>query len=39
MAFKSGSASRPDGVSNPAGAEVACVNYTIEARKVSLIVP
>jgi hypothetical protein len=34
-----GSASSPDGVSNPQGAEVACANFTIEARKTSLITP
>ena len=37
--MKFGSASSPDGVSNPIGAEVACANFTIEARKVSLITP
>ena len=37
--MKFGSASSPDGISNPVGAEVACANYTIEARKVSLITP
>ena len=34
-----GSASSPDGSSNPVGAEVACANFTIEARKASLITP
>jgi len=34
-----GSASSPDGVSNPIGAEVACANFTIEVRKASLISP
>jgi hypothetical protein len=34
-----GSASSPDGSSNPVGAEVACANFTIEARKTSLITP
>jgi hypothetical protein len=34
-----GSASRPDGVTNPVGAEVSCANFTIEARKTSLITP
>ncbi len=37
--MKFGSASSPDGVSNPLGAEVACTNFTIEARKTSLITP
>lgn len=35
--LKFGSASSPDGISNPVGAEVACANFTIEARKVALI--
>jgi hypothetical protein len=34
-----GSASSPDGVTNPIGAEVSCANFTIEARKTSLITP
>jgi hypothetical protein len=38
-ALKFGSASTPDGVSNPVGVEVACVNLTILARKASLIAP
>ena len=37
--LKFGSASSPDGISNPVGAEVACANFTIEARKTSLITP
>lgn len=37
--MKFGSASSPDGISNPIGAEVACANFTIEARKTSLITP
>jgi len=37
--LKFGSASSPDGISNPIGAEVACANFTIEARKTSLITP
>jgi len=38
-ALKFGSASSPDGLTNPVGVEVACANFTIEARKLSLIVP
>jgi len=38
-AMKFGSASSPDGITNPVGVEVACANFTIEARKLSLIVP
>lgn len=38
-ALKFGSASSPDGITNPVGVEVACANFTIEARKLSLIVP
>ena len=34
-----GSASLPDGITNPVGAEVTCANFTIEARKTSLITP
>jgi len=37
--LKFGSDSSPDGISNPVGAEVACANFTIEARKTSLITP
>lgn len=37
--LKFGSASSADGVNNPYGVEVACTNFTIEARKVSLITP
>jgi hypothetical protein len=36
-ALKFGSASTTDGVSNPAGAEVACANFTIEAMRRDLI--
>ena len=35
--IKFGSASSPDGITNPVGVEVACASFTIEARKVSLI--
>ena len=38
-AMKFGSASSPDGLSNPAGTEVACANFTIVAMKASLIEP
>ena len=38
-ALKFGSASSPDGISNPVGVEVACANFTIEARKSSLVTP
>jgi hypothetical protein len=38
-AWQFGSGSSPDGVTNPVGVEAACVNLTIEARKVSLITP
>jgi len=38
-ALKFGSASSPDGMTNPVGVEVACANFTIEARKLSLITP
>ena len=38
-ALKFGSASSPDGLSNPVGVEVACANFTLQARKVSLITP
>jgi hypothetical protein len=34
-AMKFGSASTPDGSSNPPGAEVACANFTIRAEKVT----
>jgi hypothetical protein len=37
--MKFGSASSPDGLTNPLGVEVACANFTIEARKLSLIAP
>jgi len=38
-AMKFGSASSPNGITNPVGVEVACASFTIEARKLSLIVP
>jgi hypothetical protein len=38
-AMKFGSASSPDGVSNPTGVEVACANFTVLAKKTSLITP
>lgn len=38
-ALKFGSASSPDGLTNPVGVELACANFTIEARKLSLITP
>jgi hypothetical protein len=37
--MKFGSGSSPNGVINPSGAEVACVNFTVEARKSALITP
>lgn len=39
VAMKFGSASSPDGQVNPVGVEVACANFTIEARKASLASP
>jgi len=36
-ALKFGSASTPDGVSNPAGVEVACASFTIRATKSTLV--
>ena len=38
-AVKFGSASSPDGQGNPVGVEVACANFSIEARKASLVFP
>jgi hypothetical protein len=35
--LKFGSASSADGVTNPYGVEAACANFTLEARKVSLL--
>jgi hypothetical protein len=35
--MKFGSASSPDGVDNPLGVEVACANFTLMAKKASLI--
>ena len=36
-ALKFGSASSPDGLSNPVGVEVACANFTVLAKKTTLL--